>query len=335
MVSCRCRTASWFPSSQWFLFSPFFLSLFNQGQILPASPERVVSGLTLTPPLVQLKPNAPSPIRQPIREDKKQYWSQHWSEGCVQFLANSWTLQCWLHLPQPGGTAHFPPTLLLLYPIHIPPLWWWRHNGRLCQKLRGATPYPSPSPDCWSPHHRKQIYTSLGMVWLVPEFSQLCTALPPPSRMWFHLLASPGADMPPTSPHAAVKAIEPGTEQLTPKHSLQLSKPLLFWEKYRWWHSRWNNYVVESCNIYVKGYYTRAPNVSKITSKKQHAGFACLSPTLIMLTHVYVRLLWVFITNILLINSPFEFYGISFWHKINWEFPITFTERRCCLHVAV
>lgn len=101
-----------------------------------------------------------------------------------------------------------------------------------CQKLRGATTLPSP-PECWLPHHRKQIYTSLGMVWLIPEFSQLCTTLPPPSRMWFHLPVSPGADIPPTSPHAAVKAIEPGTEQLILKHSLQLSKPLVFWEKYR------------------------------------------------------------------------------------------------------
>lgn len=57
--------------------------------------------------------------------------------------------------------------------------------------------------------------------------------------------------------------------------------------KYRWWHSRWNNYVVESCSIYVKGYYTRAPNVSKITPSKQHAGFARLFPSLIMLAHVY------------------------------------------------
>lgn len=95
----------------------------------------------------------------------------------------SWALQCWLHLPQPGGTAHLPPTLLFSYPTHIPPPWWWRHNGRLCQKLRGATPPPSPSPHCWLPHHRKQIYPSLGIVWLISEFSQLCTALPPPSRM--------------------------------------------------------------------------------------------------------------------------------------------------------
>lgn len=179
-----------------------------------------------------------------------------------------------------------PPYFCLIQPI--PPLWWWRHNGRLCQKLRGAITLPSP-PDCWLPHHRKQIYTSLGVVWFIPEFSQLCTALPPPSRMWYHLPASSGADIPPTSPHAAVKAIKPGSEQLIPKYSLQLSKPLVFWEKYRWWHSRWNNYVVESCNIYVKGYYTRAPNVSKITSGKQHAGFACLSPAVVMLTHVYVQ----------------------------------------------
>lgn len=87
--------------------------------------------------------------------------------------------------------------------------------------LRSAKTPLSPSPDCWSPHHRKQICTSCSMVWFVPEFSQLCTALPPPSSMWFHLLASPGVDMPPISPQAAVKAIEPGTEQLTPKHSLQ------------------------------------------------------------------------------------------------------------------
>ena len=39
------------------------------------------------------------------------------------------------------------------------------------------------------------------------------------------------ADIPSTYTHAAVKAIEPGAEQLSPKYSLRLSKPLVFWEK--------------------------------------------------------------------------------------------------------
>lgn len=42
-------------------FSPFFLSLFSQGQILPASPEMVIPGLTLMPPVVQLKPKGLRP----------------------------------------------------------------------------------------------------------------------------------------------------------------------------------------------------------------------------------------------------------------------------------
>lgn len=71
--------------------------------------------------------------------------------------------------------------------------------------------------------------------------------------------------------------------------------------------------LVEPCCIYVKIYYSRAPNISKITPSKQHVIFASLSPALIMITHLYAQSHMGFIAYVFLINSLLEFYGVSFF----------------------
>lgn len=86
--------------------------------------------------------------------------------------------------------------------------------------------------------------------------------------------------------------------------------------------------LVEPCCIYVKIYYSRAPNISKITPSKQHVIFASLSPALIMITHLYAQSHMGFIAYVFLINSLLEFYGVSFF------FFLAQNQLRVCNYVS-